>query len=153
MAIKQYLTKPPFLAGLEVGDMLYLYLAVSDVSVSVALFEEEEKWKQRLVFFISKSLSKEETQYTRLEQAALAFRVVAKKLRPYFQAHPIILLTNLPSRSTIHKPNFPGKMARWAIDLSEFGIQYKPHLAKKEQILVDFLAEIPQQDEDPSNPD
>ena len=37
-------------------------------------------------------------------------------------------------------------MARWAIKLSEFGIQYKPCLALKGQILADFLAEIPQQE-------
>ena len=35
-------------------------------------------------------------------------------------------------------------MARWAIELSEYGIQYKPRLAKKGQVLADFLAEIPQ---------
>ena len=34
-------------------------------------------------------------------------------------------------------------MARWAIELSEFGIQYKPRLAKKGQVLADFLAKIP----------
>ena len=73
--IKQYLTEPPALASPEAGDTLYLYLAVSEISVSVALFKEDENWKQRPVFFISKSLSKAETRYTRLEQAALALRV------------------------------------------------------------------------------
>ena len=87
-----------------------------------------------------------ETRYTRLEQAALAPRVVSKKLRPYFQAHPIIVLTNLLLRSTIHKPDLSRRMARWAIELSEFNIQYKPRLALKGQILVDFLVEIPQQE-------
>ena len=42
-------------------------------------------------------------------------------------------------------------MVQWAIELSEFGIQYKPRLALKGQILVDFLAEVPQQDVDSSN--
>ena len=84
MVIKQYLTEPPVLARPEAGDMLYLYLAVSDVSVSATLFKEDENRKQRLVFFISKSLSEVETWYTRLEQAALALHVAAKKLRPYF---------------------------------------------------------------------
>ena len=35
-------------------------------------------------------------------------------------------------------------MARWAIELSEFGIQYKPRLVKKGQVLADFIEEIPQ---------
>ena len=35
-------------------------------------------------------------------------------------------------------------MARWAVELSEYSIQYKPRLVKKGQVLADFLAEIPQ---------
>ena len=35
-------------------------------------------------------------------------------------------------------------MAHWAVELSEYGIQYKPRLDKKGQVLADFLAEIPQ---------
>ena len=105
MAIKQYLSEPPILDSLKAYDMLYLYLAVSDVSVSANFFKEDEKQKQRPVFFVRKSLSEVDTQYTRLEQAALALYVAAQKLHPYFEAHPIIILTNLLLRSTIHKPN------------------------------------------------
>ena len=54
------------------------------------------------------------------------------------------MLIDLPLRSTIHKPDLSGRMARWAIELSEFSIQYKPRLAKKGQVLTDFIAEIPQ---------
>ena len=45
MEIKQYLTEPLILASLEIGDTLYLYLAVSDVSVSATLFKEDENRK------------------------------------------------------------------------------------------------------------
>ena len=131
IVIKQYLTKPLVLVSPGVGDTLYLYLAVSDVSVSVALFKEDENRKQRLIFFIIKSLSEVETRYTRLEQVALALRVVAKKLHPYLQAHPIVVLTNLPLRSTIHKPGLSRRMGQWAIEISEFDIQCKPYLAIK----------------------
>ena len=33
---------------------------------------------------------------------------------------------------------------KWAIELSEYGIQYKPCLSLKGKILVDFIAELPQ---------
>ena len=105
MAIKQYLTELSVLTSPEAGDTLYLYLAVSDFLVSADLFKEDENRKQRPVFFVRKSLSEAEDRYTHLEQAALALHVVAKKLRPYFQARHIIVLTNLPLRSTIHKPD------------------------------------------------
>ena len=104
MEIKQYLTEPLILAHPEAGDTLYLYLTVSKVSISAALFKEDENRKQRPIFFISKSLSEAETRYTHLEQVALALRVVAKKLHPYLQAHSIFVLTNLPLRNTDECP-------------------------------------------------
>ena len=128
-----------------------MYLVVSDVAVCVVLFKEGEDGRQRPVFFISKSLADAKTRYSHLEQVALALRIAAKKLRPYFQAHPIVLLTNLPLRNTIHKPDLLGRMARWAIELSEYGILYKPRLAKKGQVLADFLVEIPQPETCPTS--
>ena len=136
--------EPPVLASPEAGETLFMYLSVSDMAVNVVLFKEGEDGRQKPVFFDNKSLADAETRYNHLEQAALALRIATKKLRPYFQAHPIMVLTNLPLRSTIHKPDLSRRMARWAIELSEYGILYKPRLAKKGQVLADFLAKIPQ---------
>ena len=97
--IKQYLAEPPILSSPNTGETLFIYLAVSDTVVSAALFKENENGKQRLVFFVSKSLADVETRYNHLEQAALALRIAAKKLHPYFQTHPIVVLTDLPLRS------------------------------------------------------
>ena len=55
-----------------------------------------------------------------------------------------MVLTNLPLRSTIHKLELSERMACWAIELKEDDILYKPRLAKKRQVLADFLAEVPQ---------
>ena len=120
--IKQYLTEPPILVSPEIGDMLYLYLAASDIAVSAALFKECGDAKLRPVFFVSKSLTDAETRYSHLERVALALRTTARKLRPYFQAHPVVVLTNLPLRGIIHKPDMSGRMACWAMELSEYGI-------------------------------
>ena len=143
-AIKKYLVETPVLASPEASETLFLYLVVLNVSVSVSLFKEDENKKQRPVFSVSKSLADTETRYNYLEQTTLTLLVATKKLRPYFQAYPMVVLTDLSLRSTIHKPNLSWRMARWAIELSEFGIQYKPRLAKKGQVLADILAEIPQ---------
>ena len=120
--IKQYLAEPPILASPDIGETLFVYLAVSDTTVSATLFKENEDGKQRLVFFVSKSLADAETRYNRLEQSALTLRTVAKKLCPYFQAHPIVVLTDLHLWNTVHKPNLSGRMIRWAIELREYGI-------------------------------
>ena len=67
MAVKQYLSEPQILASLEAGDTLYLYLAVSNVLMSVTLLKEYENRKHRPMFFISKSISEAETRYSHLE--------------------------------------------------------------------------------------
>ena len=59
--IKQYIVEPPVLASPEIDETLFVYLAVSDVSVSVALFKKDENRKQSLIFFVSKSLDNSET--------------------------------------------------------------------------------------------
>ena len=76
-----YLVEPLILASPEAGKTLFVYLAVSNVLVSAALVKEDENRKQRLVFFVNKSLADVETRYNHLEQAALALRVATKKLR------------------------------------------------------------------------
>ena len=144
IAIKQYLIEPPILVSPEASDTLYLYLASSNIAVSAALFKEYGDAKLRAVFFVSKSLIDVETRYTHLERAALALRTAAQKLHPYFQAHPVVVLTDLPLRGMIHKPDMSGRMARWEMELCEYDIQYKPRLSKKGQVLADFLAQIPQ---------
>ena len=67
MAIKQYLAEPPVLASPEADEALFIYLTVSDVAVSAALFKESVDGKQRPVFFVSKSLADAETKYNHLE--------------------------------------------------------------------------------------
>ena len=42
-------------------------------------------------------------------------------------------------------------MAQWAMELSEYEIQYKPRISKKGQVLVDFLVELPQPNTRPNS--
>ena len=56
-AIKYYLEEPPVLASPKSGETLFIYLAVSEVTVSVVLFKDCEDRSQRPMFFVSKSLA------------------------------------------------------------------------------------------------
>ena len=85
-----------------------------------------------------------ETRYSKMEHTTLALKSVAQKLRPYFQAHQVTVLTNQPLRSILHKPDLSRRMLRLAIELSEYIIKYQPRLAMKRQVMTDFIVEIPQ---------
>ena len=62
MEIKQYLAEPLVLTNPGAGETLFVYLAVSDVVVSVAPFKENEDGKQRPMFFFRNALANAETK-------------------------------------------------------------------------------------------
>ncbi|XP_074377979.1 uncharacterized protein LOC141719494 [Apium graveolens] len=64
-----------------------------------------------------------------------------RKLRPYFQAQNIEVLTNQPLRNIIHIPKASGRLIKWAIKLEIFDIKCKPRTAIKARALVDFMVE------------
>ena len=74
--------------------------------------------------------------------------MASRKLRPYFQAHKIEVLTNQPLRNIIHSPKASGRLIKWAIELGEFDIKYKPRTTIKAQELADFMLKctIPNQE-------
>ena len=73
---------------------------------------------------------------------AFALIIAARKLKPYFQAHTIIVLTDKPLRKAMSNPEAAGRMALWVVELSEFDIQYRPRTAVKGQVVADFIAEF-----------
>ena len=139
--LKTYLSSPPLLSPFVHGEELYLYLAVSSAAVSAALVREEDGI-QKPVYFTSRALRGAEKRYPQLEKLAFALVIAARRLKPYFQAHTIIVLTDKPLRKAMHSPEAAGRMALWAIELSEFDIQYRPRTAIKGQVVADFIAEF-----------
>ena len=77
-----------------------------------------------------------------MEKLILALVTVSRKLRPYFQAHTIEVLTEYPMKQVLHKPEVFGRLMKWAVELSEFDIRYKPKTAVKGQVLADFIMEF-----------
>ena len=77
-----------------------------------------------------------------MEKLAFALVTVARKLKPYFQTHTMVVLTDRPLRRAISNPKATGRMALQVIELSEFDVQYRPHIAMKGQVVVDFIAEF-----------
>ena len=60
-----------------------------------------------------------------MKKLAFALVTAARKLKSYFQAHTIVVLMDQPLKKAISSPKAAGRMALWAIELSEFDIQYR----------------------------
>ena len=77
-----------------------------------------------------------------MEKLILALVTTSRKLRPYFQAHTIEVPTEYPMKQILHKSETSRRLIKWAIELSEYDIRYKPRTAIKGQILADFIMEF-----------
>ena len=141
LALKTYLSFPPILVSPVEGELLTLYLAVSDFSTSAVLVIDKER-VQHLVYYCSRALRGAEERYPRMEKLILALVTAARKLRPYFQAHTIEVPTEYPMKQVLHKPETSGRLMKWAIELSEFDIRYRLKTATKGQVLADFVMEF-----------
>ena len=51
-------------------------------------------------------------------------------------------MTDQPIRKVMNKPEAAGRMVQWAIELSQFDVEYCPRTAIKAQALVDFIAKF-----------
>ena len=140
-ALKMYLNSPPILVSPVEGELLTLYLAISDFSTSVVLVRDKER-VQHPVYYCSRTLRGVEERYPRMEKLILALVIAAWKLRPYFQAHTIEVLIEYPMKQVLHKPETSGRLMKWAIELSEFDIRYNQKTAIKGQVLADFVMEF-----------
>ena len=135
--LKEYLTRAPLLSTPREGDKLYLYLAVSKWATSSVLVREEE----HPVYYTSKALVDTETRYPLMEKYELALITAARNLRPYLQAHPIVVMTDQLLRQILQKPDAFGRLVKWSVELSEFDLSYRPRGAIKTQALTDFMVD------------
>ena len=77
-----------------------------------------------------------------MEKLVLALVTIARRLRPYFQAHTIEISTEHPMKQILHTPETSGRLVKWATELSEFDIRYKPRTTIKGKVLADFIMEF-----------
>nr|GEV56697.1 reverse transcriptase domain-containing protein [Tanacetum cinerariifolium] len=98
--LKQHLTKLPMLVAPKPKEELIMYLSASYGAISTVLMTERDT-VQTLVYFVSRVLQAIELNYTPMEKLVLALVCAAKRLRRYFQAHPIMVITDQPIKQIL----------------------------------------------------
>ncbi|XP_024046513.1 uncharacterized protein LOC112100880 [Citrus clementina] len=140
--LKGCLINTPLLAKPELGEVFLLYLAISDHVTSSVLLRKDDNGVQRPIYYTSKAMVDAEKRYPTSDKIVLALVVAVKKLRPYFQAHTIAVVANLPLRQILQKLDMSVRLLRWSFELSEFDINFKPRSTIKAQAIADFIAEF-----------
>jgi hypothetical protein len=75
-----------------------------------------------------------------MERICYAVIMSAQKIRHYFEAHSIKVLTNQPLNDIFGNRDSSGRISKWAIELSEYVVDFEKRSAIKSQILADFVA-------------
>ena len=107
--LKAYHTSAPLLNPSVLGEELYMYLAVTLHAISSALIGEQGR-VQKPVYYTSRALKGVEARYPQIEKLAFALITASRKLRHYFQAHIINVMTDHPLKKATNKLEAAGRL-------------------------------------------
>ena len=98
--LKEYLFQPSIMSSPEMDEVLFAYIAMAPHAVSLVLIRVDSDI-QMPVYYVSKSLHEAEVCFLPLEKAILSVVHATRKLHYYFQAHIVIVLTQLLLRALL----------------------------------------------------
>nr|GEX01354.1 putative reverse transcriptase domain, ribonuclease H-like domain protein [Tanacetum cinerariifolium] len=84
----------------------------------------------------------QERNYAPLEKITLALRHASRRLRRYFEARPITVITDQSIKKILNKADTLGRLAQYSVELAAYNITYEPRSAIKGQILAYFINEV-----------
>ena len=129
------------MSSLEPDEVFFAYIVVAPYAVSLVLIRIDNG-VQRPVCYVSESFIEAEVRYLPLEKAILAVVLGTRKLPHYFQAHTVVVLTQLPLKTILRSADYTGRIAKWGTILRAFDIKYMPRTSIKGQVLADLVAEF-----------
>nr|GFA36974.1 reverse transcriptase domain-containing protein [Tanacetum cinerariifolium] len=109
--LKQHLSELPLLVAPKPKEELIIYLSATYGAISAVLMTEREA-TQTPIYFISHALQGPELNYTPMEKLVLSLVLAAKRLRRYFQAHPVTVITDQPIKQIMSRPNVAGRLQK-----------------------------------------
>ncbi|XP_075084754.1 uncharacterized protein LOC142168006 [Nicotiana tabacum] len=113
-------------------------------SLGALLAQENEEGKEQSLYYLSRTLVGAKLNYTPFEKICLALLCVIKKLRHYFEAYTIKLISRAdPVKFVMTRPIVSGCLARWSIFFNQYEITYIPQQVVKGQALANFLVDHP----------
>jgi hypothetical protein len=96
---------------------------------------------QKLIYFVSTVLHDVRERYTMHQKLLYTLLITSRKLRHYFQGHPIKVVTDRPLETILRNPNVTGRVAEWAVELQSFEISFETTKVIKSKALAEFTIE------------
>ena len=82
---------------------------MSTTAVSAVLIRKENR-VQLPIYYVSQAFQGAEARYPRMEKIVFTLIVASRKLCPYFQANPILVMTDQPIKKAMNKPEATGRL-------------------------------------------
>jgi ribonuclease HI len=95
---------------------------------------------QKPVYFVSTVLHDARERYTMQQKLIYTLLIASRKLRHYFQGHPIKVVTDRPLETILCNPNVTRRVAEWVVELQPFEISLETTKVIKSKALAEFTA-------------
>ena len=120
--LKQLLTFVNVMAAPRTDRPYKLYTDACDYAVGAILVQEDDTGTERVIQYLSHSLSSVQPRWATIEKEAYAVVYAISKLRPYLYGAEFTVNTDhKPLISLFNKEMQNTKIQKWAILLSEYG--------------------------------
>jgi ribonuclease HI len=90
---------------------------------------------------VSEALAGSKRFYSEVEKICYDVVMASRKLRHYFEAHRIRVLTSQPLNEIFGNRESSGRISKWALELSEHVVDFEKRSAIKSQVLADFVSD------------
>jgi hypothetical protein len=140
--LKALLTNAPILVPPAAGEALLIYVAATTQVVSAAIVVERQEEGhalpvrhalpvQRPVYFVSEVQSETKIRYPQVQKLLYAVILTWRKLRHYFESHPVTVVSSFPLGEIIQCREASGRIAKWAVEIMGEAISFAPWKAIK----------------------
>jgi hypothetical protein len=139
-------------------EPMLLYIAATPRVVSVVIIVERTEEGKELpvqlpVYYLSEVLTLSKQNYPHYQKVAYGMYIAARKLKHYFEEHPITVVSTTPLSEIIGCKDATGRVAKWVIELAAHTIQYNHRTTIKSQIISGFFADWGENQYLPQAPD
>jgi hypothetical protein len=139
--LQDIMAKLPTVCAPIFGKPLRLYLASNNQAIGALIAQEDSHGFEQPIYYVRRALKDVETHYLRAERSCLALIYASQRLRHYFLAHKVQLMTKShPIRSLLQRLVLSGRLAQWLLQLSQYVIIVETPTTLKSQAIADLLA-------------
>lgn len=78
------------------------------------------------MYYVSHALFDAETQYLNIKFFSYALIITSQKLQHNFQGQLVVVYMDQPLKKVLYKLETSGQLVSWAVELSQFALEYRP---------------------------